>query len=1418
MKKSEIKNYYVGSYISPVAAVAIESSKSSGKEWKKAVAAGALFMSLSYAAPRVEAATITVNTATISNDTLDGLCDIVEAIDSAKYDMQYDAACVAGDNTDSGGDIIVFDSTISGTTITFDRTFSIYGSDGSITIDGDTNNDGVGDINLIGQTDVNGSGSGIFSLYSNGNLTLKNLNFISSDNSMTEYSQSGTGRGSVVYALYSQVNIDNCNISNASAYSVDGYSGGGAIYASNSTLNLSNSTISYATAQSTGGAIDTRYSIVSISNSTISNSSSGGNGGAIFAYDSSASAVNSSIAITNSTISNNTGYYGGGISTQGMDNVLIESSTITGNSASSQGGGLLSSGDFNHAVNNTTIEGNSGGSGGGLFFNWSTSSVANSTISGNTASVGSGGGLYASGGSQEILNSTISGNFSSSNYGNGGGARLNNINAKIINSTITNNSAISATTMTLNGGGLAVSNPTLTLTNSIIYGNSADANNDLYLSGSGTISGSNNLHSSSYYVGPTLSGLNSTIISFSPIDSNLAFNGGLTQTHALFSGSPAINSGVDTSSVYSITTDQRGVVRDASFDIGAYEFYAPVANADSLTTEKDVTGTVDILSNDTDGDGTIDLTSGVIVTAPSNGTATIDSAGILSYTPNSGYIGSDFLTYTVQDNSGAVSNEATVTITVNAPSDTDGDGYTDDVDAFPSDPSEWMDSDNDGIGDNSDPTPNGEAMCADNREFRADKQITQAQYETFAGVDPTGYSGTKFWLEYNHCNTYMNNYGVNTFDGSAFTHTEYDMYGNVKDTVVLNYNPSTHELSSSTFILKFIGAVPAADVNGTVFTSGEAYHIVGMNTADSYEFYEEAKDYSANTVYTTLEQVIAGQCDTSYFISKYDQYDGSIGLAFAECSGTSGTLQEVDNVTSPATITANQGTWNIVDTDGDSVLDTLVVSPGDTKAYHYQPVFRVENGVVMRGDFRPAGEGFDSYDFDQTALNEFYSYFGITPSNYTDQQYCENNGFVWLNNICQTPTYITPAEECEASTWFWDGTTCEYPSAEPAGNPVTLNINFSQTPTAAVNMAVTVKSVKDTGPYFSEGIRDYQSFTASAAMTTYIPADVEKFYLGYELEQASEFVAMGYYSSTGTVYSIGEATPIDINNLPADVTIGVESGNTVSGTLSGVAGTKAMVMPIRADGKDILKTGADVKSDGSFSFKLPDGKYKFKYYGGDDNGVTGRGYYKAGGTAAILREADTVTIGGNTNLNITTAAGTTAAVSLNSGWNLISLPTKATYDLYDLHFLIAGEGKENTTPAISYLVKYGTTFGWSYFWADENIASPAYSRFSELKSTEGVWVKAKTATTLTIPQSGRETAYADEVGNITAGWNLIGFPADRTTAQVVTAVEGKGVTVDAIWVYRNGSWSAYYPNGGAANTIDSDTNILASEGVWVKVQ
>ncbi|MFQ5399506.1 MAG: tandem-95 repeat protein [Anaerolineae bacterium] len=92
----------------------------------------------------------------------------------------------------------------------------------------------------------------------------------------------------------------------------------------------------------------------------------------------------------------------------------------------------------------------------------------------------------------------------------------------------------------------------------------------------------------------------------------------------------------------------------------------PVAVDDSVVvTAGTGTAVLDILANDTDADGFIDPATVVAVTLPVNGTLTVDGAtGAANYTPNPGYLGPDSFTYTVNDNAGATSNVATVSISV----------------------------------------------------------------------------------------------------------------------------------------------------------------------------------------------------------------------------------------------------------------------------------------------------------------------------------------------------------------------------------------------------------------------------------------------------------------------------------------------------------------------------------------------------------------------------------------------------------------------------------------------------------------------------------------------------------------------------------------------------------------------------------
>jgi hypothetical protein len=91
----------------------------------------------------------------------------------------------------------------------------------------------------------------------------------------------------------------------------------------------------------------------------------------------------------------------------------------------------------------------------------------------------------------------------------------------------------------------------------------------------------------------------------------------------------------------------------------------PVAANDTYTVSDNMPTALDILANDTDQSGSIVPTSVVITTAPQHGTIGIDpNSGAVTYTPTAGYLGTDSFQYKVADSTGAVSNIATVSLTI----------------------------------------------------------------------------------------------------------------------------------------------------------------------------------------------------------------------------------------------------------------------------------------------------------------------------------------------------------------------------------------------------------------------------------------------------------------------------------------------------------------------------------------------------------------------------------------------------------------------------------------------------------------------------------------------------------------------------------------------------------------------------------
>ena len=97
----------------------------------------------------------------------------------------------------------------------------------------------------------------------------------------------------------------------------------------------------------------------------------------------------------------------------------------------------------------------------------------------------------------------------------------------------------------------------------------------------------------------------------------------------------------------------------------------PVAVDDSAVTDQDTPVVISVLGNDSDPDGhafAVDST-----TPPLNGTVVVNPDGTITYTPNSGFVGTDTFTYTICEVGGPVGgvpatglcDTATVTVTVN---------------------------------------------------------------------------------------------------------------------------------------------------------------------------------------------------------------------------------------------------------------------------------------------------------------------------------------------------------------------------------------------------------------------------------------------------------------------------------------------------------------------------------------------------------------------------------------------------------------------------------------------------------------------------------------------------------------------------------------------------------------------------------
>ncbi|MGQ4646911.1 Ig-like domain-containing protein [Lyngbya aestuarii] len=105
----------------------------------------------------------------------------------------------------------------------------------------------------------------------------------------------------------------------------------------------------------------------------------------------------------------------------------------------------------------------------------------------------------------------------------------------------------------------------------------------------------------------------------------------------------------------------------------------PQAQDDSVTTKENEAVVITVLDNDTDEDN--DTLTLAAVTSGTNGTTTVNNDGSITYTPNTGFFGSDTFEYTVDDSKGGV-DTATVTVSITEEPDSVGVGLIQNADGI----------------------------------------------------------------------------------------------------------------------------------------------------------------------------------------------------------------------------------------------------------------------------------------------------------------------------------------------------------------------------------------------------------------------------------------------------------------------------------------------------------------------------------------------------------------------------------------------------------------------------------------------------------------------------------------------------------------------------------------------------------------
>lgn len=307
----------------------------------------------------------------------------------------------------------------------------------------------------------------------------------------------------------------------------------------------------------------------------------------------------------------------------------------------------------------------------------------------------------------------------------------------------------------------------------------------------------------------------------------------------------------------------------------------PVANNDSDNTLENVSVVIsNITANDTDEDGTINIASiDLDPTTPGQQLSIITAAGswsadttsgAVTFTPEIGYIGQTSISYIVNDNDSAASNEATITVTVAITPST--------------------------------PVANDNSYTGDEDTSIADNVLTN---DTEADGDPIS---AALVTAPSHGSLTLNSDGSFTYNPDAnwngidtFTYSACDISSNCDTATV-------------TITINAINDAPVA-ING-FFETDNASTYSGNLSGQASDIEGDALTYSV--VNTTTNGTLTLNADGSYTYSATSGYIGLDAFDFAVCDASAcDTAQIVISVLNA-----------IIDSDGDGISDSDETTAG----------------------------------------------------------------------------------------------------------------------------------------------------------------------------------------------------------------------------------------------------------------------------------------------------------------------------------------------------------------------------------------------------------------------------------------------------------------------------------------------------------